>query len=367
MKKFIVPLVFVCVFVFAYFFSAITAPFIIAAVLAYIFQPIVGLCERVGCPRWLGALLVTVVIVAGVIVFSLYTLPLLYAQLMKLIMKLPVYFAQLKEVLLTLFARINEYVPHVYYDQVQENISAITKDVVPWLFANTQSLFQQGLSLIHYVTLVLLLPVLTFYFMKDWPRLISTIVYYLPPDSKKNIIVQAKEVDRTIAGFARGQATVCLILAMYYGVGLHVVGLDFGFLIGALTGLFAFVPYIGAIVGFSVAATIAWLQFSPWLFGDSGSWALFGVVTAVFALGQFIEGAILSPNVVGRSIRLHPLWIVFALFFGGHLFGLVGVLVATPVAGSLGVILRHALIRYRQNIYKTKRPRNFKKTFISNE
>lgn len=361
MVKFVFPLIVAALVLGVYLLGAVTLPFVIAAVLAYIFQPIIKLCERAHMPRWLGSLIVTVLIVALIVLFSIYTLPLLYAQLMNLIMKMPVYFDQLKGLLKALFLRVHDYVPHSYYDQIQANISGLAKNVVPWLFSSTQSLFLQGLNVLHYIALIFLLPVLTFYFMKDWPRFIDTIVYYLPPKHKKNIIFQAKEVDRTIAGFARGQATVCLILAVYYGVALHIVGLDFGFLVGVLTGVFAFVPYVGAILGFSVATALAWLQFSPWMFGDGGSFALFAVVLVVFAFGQFIEGPILSPNIVGRSIRLHPLWIVFSLFVGGRLFGFAGVLVATPVAGALGVLLRHALSRYRYTLYKKPMRRYVKK------
>lgn len=366
MVKFVFPAVVLFLIIGAYLLGPVTLPFVIAAVLAYVFQPVIKWFERFHIPRWLGTLMVTAFVIALITLFSVYTLPLLYGQLINLIMKLPVYFDQIKGIISALFIRLYEYLPHAYYDQIQDNINSLTKDIVPLLFSSTQSLFLSSLNVIHYITLIFLLPVLTFYFMKDWPKLIDTLIYYLPPKNKRNIILQAKEIDRTIAGFARGQATVCLILAVYYGFALHVVGLDFGFLIGVLTGIFAFVPYVGAILGFSIAAAIAWLQFSPWLLGDSGSLALFIVVSIVFAFGQFVEGAILSPNIVGRSIRLHPLWVVFALFVGGKLFGFTGVLVATPMAGAFGVILRHALSAYRKKIYKQP-ARRIKKTFSHHE
>jgi predicted PurR-regulated permease PerM len=222
---------------------------------------------------------------------------------------------------------------------------------VAWLFANTQFAFQGGLTIIHYVTIILLIPVLTFYLMKDWPRLLGTISYYTPPQNKRMVIQQAKKIDQTLASFARGQALVCIILAIYYSITLYLLGIDFGALIGSLSGILAFIPYVGAILGFSVSSAIAFLQASSWLFGDSGSVTLFMGVVVVFAVGQFLEGVILSPNIVGKSIRLHPLWIMFALFLGGYLFGFAGILVATPTAGAVGVLLRYALDLYRDRMH----------------
>jgi len=351
LNRLIFPLILIFAIGFLYYFSAITMPFIVATGLAYVFQPLVGHLEKFHFPRWIGALVVTCFMLAAISVFFIYTAPILYEQLTKLIFKIPAYLRQLQEVVQTLFNTLNDRIPAEYSNQIQHAIQSISKDLVAWLFANTQFAFQGGLTLIHYLTIVLLIPVLTFYLMKDWPKLIDSIGYYIPPQNKKVVIQQAKKIDITLASFARGQALVCMILAAYYSIALHILGIDFGALIGSLAGIFAFIPYVGALLGFSISAAIAFLQASPWLFGDSGSIALFGGVTIVFAVGQFLEGVILSPNIVGKSIKLHPLWIMFALFLGGHVFGFAGVLVATPAAGAIAVLLRYALTRYRDKMH----------------
>lgn len=351
LNRFIFPFVIVLGFGFLYYFSSITMPFLIAGGVAYVFQPLLGYLERIKIPRWLGALSVTLAMFAIVVIFFVYTAPILYTQLTKLIKQVPGYIANLQTLIQHLMVVLNDKIPVEYSSQVQEGIQSISKDLVSWLLGKTQSAFQGGLTIIHYITLVLIVPVLTFYLMKDWQKLLDTVRHYIPPQNKKVVIQQSQKIDQTLASFARGQAFVCLILMAYYSLALHVLGLDFGGLIGSLTGLFAFIPYVGAILGFATSGAIAFLQTSSWLFGEGGSLALFGAVTIVFAFGQFLEGVVLSPNIVGKSIKLHPLWIMFALFLGGYLFGFSGILVATPVAGAIGVVVRYALNQYRNKMH----------------
>lgn len=334
-----------------YYFSPVTMPFLIAAGIAYVFQPLVSWLQRKSIPRWLGALLVTFTMFAVIVIFFVFTAPILYTQLTKLIFQMPGYLGRIQLYLEKTLESLNDQIPDEYTLQIQKGIQSVSRDIVAWLLGKTQFAFEGGLTLIHYLATVLLVPLLAFYLMKDWPSVMRTIGHYIPPQNKKIFMQQVQKIDETWASFARGQALVCLILMTFYGLALQILGLDFGGLIGSLTGLLAFIPYVGAIVGFTTAAALALLQTSSWLFGDSGSLGLFGAVTTVFALGQFLEGVILSPNIVGKSMRLHPLWIMFALFMGGYLFGFAGVLVATPAAGAMGVLLRYALNLYRNKMH----------------
>ena len=351
LNRFIFPVVVILGFGFLYCFSSITMPFLIAGGVAYVFQPLVGYLERINIPRWLGALFVTVALFAIVAVFFMYTAPILYTQVTKLIMQVPGYIGNLQTLIQHAMTVLNDKVPAEYSLQIQDGIQSISKELVSWLLGKTQSAFQGGLTIIHYVTLILIVPILTFYLMKDWQKLLESVRHYIPPQNKKVFIQQLQKIDQTLASFARGQALVCLILMAYYSLALHILGLDFGGLIGSLTGLFAFIPYVGAILGFATSGAISFLQTSSWLFGEGGSLALFGAVTIVFAFGQFLEGVVLSPNIVGKSIKLHPLWIMFALFLGGYLFGFAGILVATPLAGAIGVVVRYALQQYRNKMH----------------
>ncbi len=326
-------------------------PFLIAGIIAYALQPIVGRVESKYIPRWVGAMFLTVFVVSVISILLTYTAPLVYAQLMKLIVQIPEYIQKLQTLLQSGLNNFSHKIPIEYSEQFQDSLSASAKELVVWLITTTQNIFKSSFNVIHYITMVLFVPILVFYLMKDWPKLLDTLVRYLPPHNKKSILSQMREIDRTLASFARGQALVCLILSAYYSLFLHIVGVDFGALIGGLTGVLAFVPYVGAILGFTTSGIIALLQTSPWLWGDQGSFALLAAVTMLFAVGQFLEGVILSPNIVGRSLRLHPLWIMFALFFGGYLFGFGGVLVATPFAGAMGVIIRHNLKQYHDTVH----------------
>lgn len=351
LNRFIFPALLAAVVLGAYFFSSITLPFLIAAVIAYVFQPLVGYLERLQLPRWMGSLVVILCLTTILVVFFVYSAPILYLQLSKLIIQMPDYIVKLQTMAQNSINILNDQIPSEYSEQVQKGVESISKDLITWVLSKTQFAFQGGLTIIHYMMLVLFVPVFSFYLMKDWNKLLDTIIHYIPPQNKKVFIQQSQKIDQTLTSFARGQALVCLLLMIYYSTALHILGLDFGGLIGGLTGLFAFIPYVGSILGFITSATIAFLQTSAWLFGDSGSFAFVGAVTLVFAIGQFLEGVILSPNIVGKSINLHPLWIMFALFLGGYLFGFTGVLIATPAAGAIAVILRYALNQYRNKMH----------------
>jgi len=170
--------------------------------------------------------------------------------------------------------------------------------------------------------------------------MVAALDELLPRDHAPTIRHLAGEIDRTLASFIRGQVTVGLILGTYYAIALMLIGLDFGVVIGFVAGLISFIPYVGALVGGALAIGLALFQF--W-----GEWWLIGGVVAIFMVGQFFEGNILSPNLVGSSVGLHPVWLIFALSAFGSLFGFTGMLVAVPVAAVIGVVVRFFLERYR--------------------
>jgi predicted PurR-regulated permease PerM len=205
------------------------------------------------------------------------------------------------------------------------------------------TLLASAAGLVNTVVLVVLVPVITFYLLLDWDRMMAQVDQLLPLDHAPAIRSLAKEIDRTLASFIRGQGTVCLILGSYYAIGLMLVGLQFGLVVGFIAGLISFIPYVGALVGGAVALGLALFQF--W-----GQWFWLGAVAAVFFLGQFLEGNILTPKLVGSSVGLHPVWLIFALSAFGLLFGFVGMLVAVPVAAAIGVIARFAIAQYQDSL-----------------
>jgi predicted PurR-regulated permease PerM len=191
--------------------------------------------------------------------------------------------------------------------------------------------------------LFVIVPVVAVYMLLDWDKLVARIDELLPRDHAPQIRLLAQQVDATLASFIRGQGTVCLILGAFYGVALMVAGLNFGLVVGVFAGLISFIPYVGSLVGGALAIGLALFQF--W-----GDWVWVGVVAGIFAFGQFVEGNILSPKLVGESVGLHPVTLIFALTVFGSLFGFVGLLVAVPVSAMLGVFARFGLSRYREGL-----------------
>jgi predicted PurR-regulated permease PerM len=173
----------------------------------------------------------------------------------------------------------------------------------------------------------------------DWDAMVDTVDSWLPLQQRETIRELFREIDYAVSRFVRGQALVCLLLGIFYATGLTLVGLNFGLLIGLGAGFISFIHYVGSLTGLLVAGGVGLAQFWP-------DWVMIGAVLAVFFVGQFIEGNILSPNLVGRSVGLHPVWLMFALFAFGALFGFVGLLIAVPLAAAVGVLVRFALRRY---------------------
>jgi predicted PurR-regulated permease PerM len=177
----------------------------------------------------------------------------------------------------------------------------------------------------------------------DWDAMIAKVDSWLPRDHAPTVRRLAAEIDKVMAGFVRGQVSVCVILGTFYSIALMLAGLQFGLIVGAIAGAITFIPYVGSLVGGTLAIGLALFQF--W-----GDWVQIGIVAAIFALGQFFEGNILSPKLVGGSVGLHPVWLLFALSAFGSIFGFVGMLVAVPVAAMLGVLTRFGIERYRQSL-----------------
>jgi predicted PurR-regulated permease PerM len=207
-----------------------------------------------------------------------------------------------------------------------------------------------SLAVVNLLSLVFITPVVTFYLLRDWDRIVAKVDSWLPRDHADIIRVQMGEINRTLSGFIRGQATVCLALGTIYGVGLSLVGLDLGLVIGMTSGMLSFIPYLGSITGFVTGMGLA--------FAQGADWHLPAMVAGVFAFGQVMEGNVLTPKLVGDKVGLHPVWIMFALLAGGTLFGFVGILLAVPVAAVIGVVVRFALSHYLASpIYHGNRPR----------
>ena len=213
------------------------------------------------------------------------------------------------------------------------------------------SIWSGGRAVFSLLSLLIITPVVAFYLLLDWDRVVVTVDRWIPLPHRETVHGLARDVDNAIAGFVRGQAVVCLCLAAFYSIGLTLTGLSSGFLIGLMTGLLSFIPFVGAASGFLVAAIVAVAQFWP-------GWTSIAAVAGVFVVGQGLEGYVLSPKLVGAKVGLHPVWMMFSLLAFGYLLGFIGLLIAVPLAATIGVLARFALRKYTESpIYTGQGPR----------
>jgi predicted PurR-regulated permease PerM len=324
----------------------ILLPFVAGMALAYLFNPLANRLERMGVDRMIASLVIIGVFVLSFVLLILIILPILGGQLSAFIDNLPGYVRRLQAVVTD---PSRPWLRKVLGENLANSDASLT-DLVSqgagWLTAFLQSLWSGGQTLISVFSLMVVMPVVAFYVLYDWDRMIATVDGWVPLPHRETVRVLAREIDIAIAGFVRGQTGVCLILGSFYALGLTVVGLNFGLLIGLVAGLITFIPYVGSMTGLVLATAVAVAQFWP-------AWSPILSVVGIFFLGQFVEGYILTPKLVGRSVGLHPVWLMFALFAFGYLLGFVGMLLAVPLAAAIGVIARFALRRYRDSTLYT--------------
>lgn len=325
---------------FLFVFSSVLLPFVAGFTLAYLLDPLADRLQRWGINRLIGSLIILALAVLVTIILGVAILPRLIAQLGDFAARLPSYFNTARELVQTriepFFARFdNQVQPQQLQDSLAPLIGKITS-----LFGNMlSSVISGGQALLDIVSLLVVTPVVAFYMLVDWDRMIATIDGYVPPRHRDTVRMLAHQIDRAIGGFIRGQALVCLFLGTWYAVGLTLCGLSYGVLIGVIAGVLTVIPYVGSLTGLILASGVAISQFWP-------DFVQIGLVLAVFFSGQFLEGNILSPKLVGDAVGLHPVWLMFALLAAGSVFGFVGLLIAVPIAATIGVLTRFALGRY---------------------
>jgi len=324
----------------------ILLPFIAAIVIAYFLSPIADRLQGVGVNRLLAAVLIVGVVAVLVALALVLLVPVLVDQLRQLATTLP------EE---TQRARLS--VEEVARGWLGSNFPAfqgaldrlnneIAQNWTAFAGAVMASIWNRGVALVNFAALVLITPVVVFYLLIDWHPMLARIDNALPRDHAPTIRRLASDINDAVAAFIRGQGAICLVLGIFYGVGLSLVGLDYGLLIGLTTGLLAFIPVVGWMLGLICAASVAIVQFWPEL-------TPLAKVVGVLVAGMAVDAAFLSPRFVGGKIGLHPVWLIFALFVFSYLFGLVGTLVAVPLAAAIGVLVRFAIDRYLDSsVYK---------------
>ncbi|PJI43340.1 AI-2E family transporter [Ferrovibrio sp.] len=326
-------------------------PFVAGMAIAYFLDPAADWMERRGVRRWISTLLIILLFFVTAILIVVLLVPLVSDQFAKFMDHLPNYIAFFNE---RIWPSLEVWAGRFGIDLVAidpktalvgngEQVMKVVGGVLTGLLGGGQAIF-------NVLSLLVITPVVGFYLLRDWDQMVTRIDDYLPLDHAETIREQAREIDRVLAGFVRGQMLVCLFLAAFYGLGLTLCGLQFGLFIGVTAGMISFIPYVGTTLGFVVGIGVAIAQF--W---NEPVWI--AVVAGVFVLGQMIEGNVLHPVLIGDRVGLHPVWIMFALLAGGSLFGFVGILISVPLFAVIGVLARFALERYRHSyLYRPGAP-----------
>lgn len=337
-----------------YLLRGVMLPFVAGMAVAYFLDPACDWLEEKGCSRMFATSFITAAFFLLALLLLVLLAPVAFGQAADLIEKIPQYARAIPEKAEPLLERLQPYIGEEGVAEILAVFKASAGDAVKWLARMAGGLVSQFEALANLMSLLLITPIVSFYLLRDWDHLVAKVDSWLPRAHLETIREQFREVDRTLAGFVRGQVSVCLILGAFYGVGLSLVGLDFGFIVGFATGLVSFVPFFGMLAGFVVGIGLAIAQFDGWL--------PVGLVAAVFLAGQVLEGNFLTPKMVGERVGLHAVWVIFALLACGVLFGFVGVLLAVPLAAVVGVLVRFGVGRYLESpLYLADAPPGGKK------
>jgi predicted PurR-regulated permease PerM len=320
--------------------SPILLPFVLGMALAYVLDPLARRLAKRGIGRLAAASIILGGAVLTFIILALLIAPVLAAQLSGLIDHLPVYALRLQALVSD---PSHPWLKSLVGDGLGGKSAAdLVRQALGYLAAAAMSLWQQGRALISILGVIIITPVVAFYLLCDWDRMVGSVDHLVPLHQCDTVRRLGREIDATISAYVHGQSAVCLILGTYYAIALTAAGLSFGLLIGVFCGVLSFIPFLGSMTALIVSFGVAMAQFFP-------DWTRIMIVVALVLFGQFCDGNVLSPKLVGHSIGLHPVWLMFALFAFGYLFGFVGLLLAVPLAAATGVLTRFAIRRYRES------------------
>jgi predicted PurR-regulated permease PerM len=315
--------------------------------LAYLLDPIARRAERLGIGRGISALIVITLVIVVLVVAVMTVAPIVHQQFNAFAEKLPGYVNKLQSLVSD---QSRPWLAKLVGGQSDpgKSVGTLVSQGSGFIGTFLKSVWSGGRAVFSVLSLLIITPVVAFYLLLDWDRVLVTVDGWIPLQHRSTVRGLARDIDNAIAGFVRGQAVICLVLAAFYAIGLTFAGLNSGFLIGLMTGLLSFVPFVGALTGFLVAIIVAIAQFLP-------EWTPILMVVGVFMIGQALEGYVLSPKLVGAKVGLHPVWMIFALLAASYLLGFIGLLIAIPLAATIGVLLRFALRKYLESPIYTGR------------
>ncbi len=331
--------IFFIFFYLLYILRSVLMPFVAGILLAYLLDPMVDKLEKLKISRLWSTLIVCFITILIIVPALGLLIGMIENQVSLLIQATPKYLTLIMEKIRPTLENLNERFPDLKSANIEELVKNNIGNSMKFIGKVLKALISNGFALINLISLLLIMPIVTFYMLRDWDNFVKKFESLLPKKSKKSIMATFKDIDKIIAGFIRGQLSVCIILGIFYSIGLKLVGLELGLLVGFIAGIISFIPYVGSITGFVIGCILAFAQY-----GDI-THVLY--VVGVFMLGQFIEGNFLTPKLVGESVGLHPVWVMFALLAGGVLLGFLGLMLAVPLAAIIGVLVRLAIKRYK--------------------
>jgi predicted PurR-regulated permease PerM len=329
----------VFLWVFLRMFSSVLMPFVVAAGLAYFLDPAVSRLQKLGLRRPAGAFLLLGAVLLFVVLFILLLYPVIVGQASVFVTNLPSYIATAQKDFGTLIANLQHRLgPGAMSQKLRDIAANQAGTIVSFAGTAATNIIGSGFAVVNVLTLLVITPIVTFYFLRDWPAIIRHVDTWLPRPYEGLIREQAIEVNRILAAWIRGQAICCLMLAVVYAVGLTIIGLDLGLIVGLAAGFLSFIPYVGTLVG-AVTAVLLSLSQTP-------GWHGIFLVALVFGFGQALNDYVIQPRFLGDRVGLPAVWVIFSLFAGGSAFGFLGIMLAVPVTATLGVLARFWLRRY---------------------
>jgi len=327
-------------FVGVYILRDVLLPFVAGIAIAYFLDPVTSFLQKKMHSRTVALSVVCAFLILVLLLCFFIIVPIVQKQLGLFLSNLPVYVG-------LLWAKIEPYVTELkrmfpnQTDSLQQTISEHLSGGMKLLLGTVKKVLSGSMAFINLISVLLITPVVAFYLLRDWNKFCDVIKGLLPREEARTIRKLLSEMNDIISGFVRGQATVCLCLGVFYAVGLTLCGLDLGLLIGLGIGILSFIPYAGSIIGFVTSVGLSIVQFNDWKHPVA--------IIVVFFLGQMLEGNVLTPKLVGEKVRLHPVWVMFALLAGASLFGFLGVLIAVPTAAIIGVLVRFGIQKYKES------------------
>jgi putative permease len=330
---------------FVYLVSDTLAPFMVAFVFAYLLQPVIeSNCQRFKLPKWLVTLGIFTMFLSGFVAIIVLLVPIIYQQIAVFVTKIPKYKSNFESGIANWSEQLNEINPDLG-NKVTQSANSFIESAFSLFASFANHIWHYTLATINFFTIVALVPIILYYFLRDWSKIVNSIESVLPMRGKSKVREIFTSINELLSAYIRGQLNICMMLAFYYVLGLNLIGLDLALLLGIISGFLIIIPFIGAMISFLLVMISCYFTF--------GSGMELFYVVILYVVGHSVEGYILAPKIIGDRIGLHPVWIIFSVFAAGSVFGFMGVVFAIPIAGVIKVLLSHLIDYYKSsNMYK---------------